>query len=232
MPTHKFRRLHLNLPGMPDGTYYDAERVMGCVREGRPRLKPRLDLFEYSAFVDMSGGSSDDATLAIAHRDPVSERVLVDLVMSQTGKPPFNPRHAVRKFAGVCKEYGAFTVSGDRYAGETFRRDFEEHGVAYHVSELTKHQLYEALEPLINADEVELPDCPKMQEQLLGLVTRGTKIDHVPGEHDDWANAIAGAVRKAAAGTDITGPMEVFGVPAWLDDRDLCLTTDGDDYEF
>jgi len=25
LPSHKFRRLHLNLPGMPEGAYFDAE---------------------------------------------------------------------------------------------------------------------------------------------------------------------------------------------------------------
>jgi hypothetical protein len=34
----------------------------------------------------------------------------------------------------------------------------------------------------------------RLIEQLLGLVARGTKIDHLPGDHDDLANAAAGAV--------------------------------------
>ena len=29
-------------------------------------------------------------------------------------------------------------VTGDKYAGETFRQDFQGEGIAYHVSELTK----------------------------------------------------------------------------------------------
>lgn len=204
LPTHKYRRLHLNLPGMPDGTYYDAERVLACITEGRRQLKPRPDT-EYRAFVDMSGGSSDDAVLGIAHRDATTARVVLDCVVSQTGRPPFNPRDAVRKFAGVLKEYGIFTVTGDRYAGETFRADFQEHGIGYQISELTKHQLYEALEPKINAGEVELLDLPRLQEQLLGLVVRGKKIDHLPGEHDDWINAAAGALYVAgrSGGVDL-----------------------------
>ena len=34
---------------------------------------------------------------------------------------------------------------------------------------------------------------PKLTEQLLTLVIRGNKIDHQPGDHDDWANAACGA---------------------------------------
>ena len=50
---------------------------------------------EYQAFVDMSGGSSDDATLAIGHKD-ADGRAIVDRVMNQ-GPHPFrrSPRRTV-----------------------------------------------------------------------------------------------------------------------------------------
>ena len=99
LPSHKFRRLHLNLPGMPDGAFLDAGRVTDAVVEGRKVLRP-VEGVEYSGFVDMSGGSSDDAALGIAHWDTLRNRAVLDLVATQTGKPPFNPRDAVRKFAG------------------------------------------------------------------------------------------------------------------------------------
>ena len=35
---------------------------------------------------------------------------------------------------------------------------------------------------------------PTLEQQLLGLVWRGGKIDHPPGEHDDLANAVAGVL--------------------------------------
>jgi hypothetical protein len=140
----------------------------------------------------MSGGSSDDATLSIAHRH--DRRAVVDLVIKQDGSAPFNPRSAVRKFVAVLKEYGLSQVTGDNYAGETFKRDFEGEGITYLTCPLPKTDLYEAFEPALNAAEIELPDIPKLQEQLLTLVIRGTRIDHQPGDHDDWANAVAGAV--------------------------------------
>jgi hypothetical protein len=40
LPSHKFRRLHLNEPGMPEGAYFDAEAVAACVVEGRRQLAP------------------------------------------------------------------------------------------------------------------------------------------------------------------------------------------------
>ena len=195
LPTSKYRRLHLCLPGAPDGAFFDAGNVLACVVPGRKRLSPLQDI-TYRAFVDMSGGSSDDAVLAIGHRQ--DELAVVDLVEHQGGGVPFDPRLAILKFAARLREYRVSRMTGDRYAGETFRRDFERYGIRYEISRLTKSELYEEMEPRVNAGEVELLDIPKMQEQLLTLVRRGSRIDHQSGDHDDWANAVAGLVQEVA----------------------------------
>ena len=160
----------------------------------------------YLAGVDMCGGSNDDATLSICHYDAERNKKVQDVVMSQAGKPPFNPRDAVRKFAAELKAWKITRVFGDAYGGETFRRDFAEHGIEYVVYEQrSKSDLYEALEPMLNAGEVELVDDPKQTEQFLTLVWRGSKIDHQPGNHDDFANVAAialvllGAVKEPMA---------------------------------
>ena len=191
LPTHKFRRLHLNLPGAPNGAFLDQGAVLDAIVTGRKSLPPQSSV-KYVAFVDMSGGSSDDATLSIAHR--YDRRAVVDLVVKQDGETPFNPRSAVRKFIGVMREYSVSQVTGDNYAGETFKRDFEDQGIRYQPSPLTTTELYEAFEPALNAGEIELPDIPKLQEQLLTLVIRGARIGHQAGDHDDYANSCAGAV--------------------------------------
>ena len=192
LPTHKFRRLHLNLPGAPEGAFLDPDVVLAAIVNGRSSLPPD-DAHTYRAFVDMSGGSSDDATLAIAHKDE-DQRCIVDVVMKQAGKPPFNPRYAVKRFAEVLDQYGVRRVTGDSFGGQTFRMDFEAEGITYDVTRKSKTVLYEELEPRLNAGEVELPDVPRLQEQLMTLVWRGARIDHQPGDHDDFANAAAGAV--------------------------------------
>jgi hypothetical protein len=63
LPTAKFRRLHLNLPGAPDGAVLDQGKVLACIVAGRTVL-PYEEGRSYFAFVDMSGGSNDDAVLA------------------------------------------------------------------------------------------------------------------------------------------------------------------------
>jgi hypothetical protein len=195
LPAHKYRRLHLNLPGLPEGSAYQPEPITDAIERGVVVRPPELGI-DYRAFVDMSGGSSDDAVLAIAHRD-AEGRAVLDRVVDQGQRPPFDPRAAVERFVMVLREYRITTVTGDKYAGETFRADFDRHGSRYQLSERTKHQIFEGLEPLLNGHQVVLLDLPQLEQQLLGLAWRGGKIDHQAGEHDDYANAAAGAILES-----------------------------------
>jgi hypothetical protein len=195
LPSNKYRRLHLNLPGAPTGAFFDQGAVLAAVVEGRRALPPQ-DGVKYVAFVDMSGGSSDDAVLAISHR--IEKRIIIDLVEKQAGNPPFDPRAAVAKFCDILHRYGVTRLVGDHYAGETFRVDYQGRGVSYFCSELSTSELYEQMEPRVNAGEVELPDLSVLVEQALTLVMKGTKVTHESGGHDDFINAVAGAVQAAA----------------------------------
>jgi hypothetical protein len=197
LPTHKFRRLHLNLPGAPNGAFLDQGVVMAAVVPGR-KVIPYQEGVRYFGFVDMSGGSLDDAVLCIAHLD--GKRIIVDRIEKQAGSTPFDPRQAVQRFAGILHEYHCTTVTGDAYAGLTFRKDFEACEITYIVSKKDTTDLYEALEPKLNASEVELLDVPILIEQAICLVVKGSKITHQNGDHDDFINACAGAVDLAARG--------------------------------
>ncbi len=184
LPTHKFRRLHLNLPGAPNGAFFDQGAVMAAIPTGI-KVRPFQKGIEYRAYCDMSGGSLDDATLCLGHSE--GKRAVLDLVMKQAGSPPFNPRAAVARFARTLHEYDLTTVTGDAYAGQTFRCDFEEHGIMYRVGHLTASENYERMEPRLNAGEIELLDDPTLIEQLLCLVVRGSKVDHqAGGQSQPW----------------------------------------------
>lgn len=119
---------------------------------------------------------------------------MLDRLMDQGQRPPFDPRKAVQRFVKALQEYGIALVTGDAYAGETFRADFQGQGISYWVSQLTKSEIYEEMERLLNGGRVVLLDNANLESQLLGLVWRGAKIDHPAGEHDDYANAAAGAI--------------------------------------
>ena len=207
LPAHKYRRLHLNLPGLPEGSAFTAEMVMGSIDRG-VRIRLPSEGLSHVAFVDMSGGSSDDAVLAIAHKD-ADGRAALDRLVDQGQRPPFDPRKAVTRFAEVLKEYGVKSVTGDRYAGETFRAAFQDEGISYRVSRLSKHEIYEALEPRLNGSQVVLLDHGEMESQLLSLVWRGGRIDHPRGEHDDFSNAAAGAVELAMGKAQSAGELPI-----------------------
>lgn len=205
LPSHKFRRLHLNLPGLPEGSAFSAENIDAAIVRGTVVRAPERGV-SYSAFVDLSGGSSDDAVLAIAHQD-AGGRIVLDRVVNQGPPPPFDPRRAVLRFVSVLREYRISAVVGDAYAGLTFAFDFQNANIGYTVSERTKSELYEALEPRLNGQNIVLLDMQLLEQQLLGLVWRGGKIDHPNGEHDDWANAAAGALVVADQSSTV-GPLD------------------------
>jgi hypothetical protein len=205
LPSWIFRRLYENLPGQPDGAAFDAGMIEQCIMTDRVRLLPDPRQ-RYQAFCDMSGGGADDSALAIAHTGP-SGQAIIDRLTDQgprLGKT-FSTERAVEKFAGVLKEYQCNRVEGDRYAGTWPEEAFKRIGMAigfpitYVVSQKNRSQLYSQLEPLLNSGQVELLNDPKLYAQLIGLVRTGEKIDHPSGEHDDHANAVAGAALLAKA---------------------------------
>lgn len=195
LPSHKYRRLHLNLPGSPEGSAYAAEVVMDAIDRG-VKVRPPVAGVTYYGGVDMCGGSADDAALGIAHRE--GDRVILDRVVNQGQKPPFDPRQAIARFVSVLREYGCRRVAGDRYAGLTFRLDFERAGIGYDVSRRDTSDAYEDFEPLVNGARVRLVDEPSLEQQLLALVWKGGHVTHPAGEHDDWATAAVLACLRAA----------------------------------
>jgi hypothetical protein len=151
-------------------------------------------------FVDPGGGGADAYTIAVAHRE--GERAVLDVVRERRGA---SPEAITAEFAALLKTYGLSTVTGDRYAGAWPPERFAAHGIVYQVSALTKSELYQALLPAVNSGRVELLDLPTLRAQLVSLERRTARggrdsIDHVPGGHDDVANAVAGALVLASGG--------------------------------
>lgn len=191
LPTVRFRRLHLNLPGYPDGGAFDAVKLDSAVLRGA-RTQPPRDGIRYLAFGDMSGGSSDASALAIGHTE--SGRRVIDMVIDQGIKPPFDPKAVVPRFARLLKAYRVSAITCDTFGKEMldFHADFEKEGIVYRTCPLSASELYESMEIPLNSGELVLPDDSDVLEQFVGLQRRGGKITHRAGEHDDKANAAAG----------------------------------------
>ena len=187
-------------------SFISREAVEAVVEPGRLELPPVTSI-GYVAFVDPAGGSGGDSyTLAVAHKE--DHVAVLDCVREI--RPRFSPDAATKEMCDTLKSYGLSRVTGDRYAGSWPSERFAEYGVAYEASELDKSAIYRECLPLVNARRCELLDSPRLKQQLIGLerrVARSGKdsIDHGPGQHDDVANAAAGAL-VLAAGSVKKGP--------------------------
>ncbi len=199
------------------------EVVEACVEPGCFERPPAGHT--YFGFTDPSGGSSDSFTLAIAHRDTVAGKAVLDCIREI--KAPFSPDEATREMAETLVRYGLRSVTGDRYAGEWPRERFRVHGIAYELSDKPKSDLYREALPMLNAGTVELLDHPVLITQLCNLERRTARggrdsIDHPPGtgpgSRDDAANAVAGVIRMV----DVTQDDDwIWGRVAGLSDEEI-----------
>ena len=108
--------------------------------------------------------------------------------------------NAVEEFARILKAYRVNTINGDRYAGEWPVEAFAVTASPTNRQENPKSDLYVSSLPLLTSVMVELVDNPRLIAQIASLERRTARsgkdsIDHPPGGHDDFANAVAGVAR-------------------------------------
>jgi hypothetical protein len=172
--------------------FVTREAAESCISFG-VRERPPVSSVWYYAFCDPSGGSADAMTLCVGHRE--EDVVVVDALRER--RPPFSPEDVVAEFCELLKNYRVTRVIGDRYAGEWPRERFRNHDVTYEPAAKAKSDLYRDLLPAINSRKIDLLEHPRLLTQLVSLERRTARggrdsIDHLPGAHDDLANAIAG----------------------------------------
>jgi hypothetical protein len=182
-------------------TFLDDELIDAAVEHGRPlELAPRSYPIFYRAFTDVSGGTGRDSyTIAVAHKE--GDRYISDLVRGTQGR--FDPQQITNGYAKLLKEYRVDTVVGDRYAAEWVAAAWRDTGINYTQSDLSKSEIYLEVLPLFTRGLVRLPDHSKLLRELRLLeriAHRGGResVDHPRGAHDDFANALCGALRTLA----------------------------------
>jgi hypothetical protein len=203
--------------------FLSRELVDDAVLKGVQGIPPRIGV-EYVAFADPSGGSSDSFTLAISHAEPQRDgQVVSHLDFVAERRPPFDAEQTVKEFAAILQRYRCGVVTGDKYAGEWPAQAFGRHGVSYVPSESSKSELYLEVLPMFSSGRVRLVDHLRLLAQLCGLERRTSRsgkdsVDHGPGanQHDDLANACAGALVGAARGA---GDFEILAANVAPDDR-------------
>lgn len=184
----------------------------------------------YVGFLDPAGGTGQDSmTLAIGHHH--DGRAVLDVLREV--KPPFSPEATVAEFADVLKAFSLTRATSDRYAGSWPTEAFRKVGITVEPSARTKSEIYQDMLPLVMSGTCELLDHARLLKQLGGLerrTARGGKdsIDHAPRQHDDVANAAAGALVLAAHTPQrrwVTWgngeeredePLPTPGTPAWI----------------
>jgi hypothetical protein len=192
--------------------FVSMDVLRACMADGVFELPP-ISGASYVAFVDPSGGSSDSMTLAIAHREDDGV-ALLDCVREVMA--PFSPEIVVEDFCRTLAAYGVAKVCGDRYAGEWPAEQFAKRNVTYEPSEKVKSDIYRDMLPLLNSRKCQLLDNRRLIAQLHGLERRTARggrdsIDHGPGQHDDVANSVAGALVLAAGEVDHAALLIKFG---------------------
>jgi hypothetical protein len=192
-------------------SFLDDALIESAVDHGRPlELPPRAGVY-YRAFVDPSGGAAggDAYTMAIAHKE--SDRFVIDVIRGRTG--PFDPTELTKEYADLCKQYRIGSVVGDFFAAEWCTSAWRSCAIAYTKSPLAASQIYVESVPLFTRGLVSLPDHPALLRELRLLERTPTRmgkdqVTHLRGCHDDYANAVCGALRGFAAhlGYNLYGP--------------------------
>jgi hypothetical protein len=162
--------------------------------------------YVFYAFSDDAGGSlsaRDASTFSIAHRDPVTDRVVQDVL--RVWQPPFNSEKVMAEKAALAKAFRLFTIHGDNWGAGLTETIYKSHAVTYEKVP-PKSALYLDFLTLVNSGRPLLLNNPLMIGQFCALERRisfGSRtetIDHPNRDnfHDDAANATAGAIVGAA----------------------------------
>jgi hypothetical protein len=176
---------------------FPLEVIEACILPGRMEIPYSPHVSRYFGFLDPSGGRHDAFTVAIAHQNYGTDKILLDLIRAT--RSPFDPSEVVKDYSQVLKAYGLSNALGDNYGGEWPKAEFAKHGIMYELCEKAKSELYLAAIPVFTSKRLELLDIEKLKTEFRRLERRRGRsgkdsIDHPPRGADDMANAVAGAI--------------------------------------
>jgi hypothetical protein len=153
----------------------------------------------YVGFIDAAAGSGRDSfAAAIAHADLQPDgQVVAVLDAVREVKPPFDPVAVTGELATFLQTYGIDVVQAEKFAGRWVVETFARHGITVVQDAEPKSAVYIACLPLLTGQRCDLLDLPGLRGQLTALERRRRAggrdvVDHLPGAHDDLANAATG----------------------------------------
>jgi hypothetical protein len=195
------------------GGWLSQEVIEAAIDHGVTVRAP-LPHFQYSGFVDPSGGARDSFTCAVAHQE--GDTAVLDCLLEI--KPPFSPPAATEQIAAILKSYRITSATGDRYAAQWVVSAFTACGITYRHSERDRSAIYADALPLFTAGRARILDNRRLVNQFASLERRTSpigkdRIDHGPGGHDDLCNSAAGALvhaQKPRGGGLVFGGLDGF----------------------
>jgi hypothetical protein len=158
----------------------------------------------YVGAVDLSAEGDDPPAAAVVHTE--GDKVVVDAVRAW---PSRTPADAVAvQVKALLAAYGISSAVRDQYGGGIAQRFYEQNGVVLQLAANNTSDTLLDFGTLLRTGMVELPPCPVLKAELLGLQrsvgARGKDyVSHQRYGHDDRAVACARAC-VAAAGADRT----------------------------
>jgi hypothetical protein len=168
--------------------------------------------FSCFGFHDAADGSGKDSMCsAISHAD--NEIRICDALLET--RPPFVPSVAIKEHAEFFRSYGVTNVTADRYAKSYVKEEFAKHEINVIQSEKDKSTIYGECLPLFNSHRVQIPNNPRLINQLLNLERRtraGGKDLITEGIYnDDLANVCCGSLLMASVRSHSCIGLNLFG---------------------
>jgi hypothetical protein len=187
-------------------------------------VRPPQEGVQYFAFDDPSGGARDSYALGIAHQDPRSNDVILDLIREWFA--PLNPFQVASEIAALLREYRLTEVTGDDYGKRWVSDGYGQIGITRRKSDLDRSGIYLNVLPLFTSGRAWLLDNPRLVNQFAALERRTfpsgkDRINHDRAGHDDLCNAAAGALVFAARRLQDYVPLVM---PALLDRYGVDIT--------
>jgi hypothetical protein len=180
--------------------FFDPDAIETCVERGIRERLPEPGAINAGHF-DASGGRHDNWALAIGHR--AGDSAVLDVL--RVWRAQVSPANVIGEAASLLKQYGCYSVTGDRYAAQFVVDAFATNGITYQASARDQSAIYLDTLPLVNAGRVVFLDKPDLLRELRGLERRRgssgrDRVDHLPGAFDDQALVAAGVLSRLASG--------------------------------
>ena len=200
----------------PVDAFLPWQAIKDAVDAGVPERKPDKAR-QYRAAVDVAF-KTDSTVLCLCHRK--GDTVVVDVWREwqpKRGKVVLSLEKLAKETALVCRVFGVRNVAGDQYAAEPVREAFRRKGLVFSEIAFTarrwrrqtpdnrrevgasKVDIFGAMKTLLIQGRLRLPDVPEGARQLRNLEVKRSfsgseQIGAPPGQHDDYAAALALAV--------------------------------------